>query len=608
MPLDLKQNWNIVMKKLFSFLLIAALPLLSQATEKPMAVVQINSAQALAEDAAELAKAIGMPFGPEVVLGGLGSSLMNPTFAGIDQSKPIRLFIGAGDIANGAAPAMIYNFSVEGDGSAYVAAVGQMLPSHEEADGFHTFTMALPDGSSHNFYAAIKNGQASVGPDAEAIANLDLTITEKQKASMELLPGAVSILLDGATFSQMVLDQMETTKEMMSMMQEMNTSTNAQPFEMDPVEMMDSYAEMLTLAVDQLDTLTLSIDLKDNISIYSHLQPKSESTFEAIIAERTAPASAISSFSHPDALMTMFDSFKGFDGMLEGYANWIGNLYSAMGPPFDKMAEPYREMMMSMKGLYSGGYNFLVLPPTPEAPLQFAGIYEISDAARAKKIMDDMMILQAELMKPTEDNPMTMEMTAVSTTLYNNVAIENIHMHYTFPPDESMPDNFANLFTNLSYQMAYLDNYLVYGMGSDNLIREAIDHCLKGTHDQSVVTGFDDLSEELVGFWHMDLARIIGTFSQIFPSDDNQGLAMLANASTTLRGASFNQEGGMTGVTRVQKEDLMGFMQMGMMMKAAQPAAQPGAQMTAQDAVKQPKKKNKNKKKNKKKKAKAQTQ
>jgi hypothetical protein len=557
-------------KKFILLLSFLVTSLNAHALEKSIAVAQIPNLKDANERISQLAESLELPLPPQMLTGQLGMTIMSPELKGVDVEKPITIYIGKPESSRPGPPSAVIRFTVTGDGSEYLDAVGSMVPEREELKpGVYKFPMGPPDmEGAPALFVAIKDSQALVGFKLSDIKELSGDLSDAEADLLKNLPGSVSITLNVDMLSAMLAEQIENQKKMMEAMKAELASGGedvSDMFKNDPAAMMDSYATFAQQLLGQFETLILTLDVGDNVTLRTHVQGKADSTLAKIIEDTQPPSATISGIADPNSIMTFYGTIAGVDYLLEPYADWMSSMYESMGPPIADLNHSYRELIMGMKGLYKGGYNMLVLPPKTGSPLQLMGLYEINDKAQAQKYMEDSIKLQESQFEQMKDAGISVKINKQPVGTYNDTEVETYKLEYILSGEmgDDLPPPVAAMMTNLAYQIAYVDDYMLYGFGDVENIHRVIDHVKSGTAAAIAPSGFEDVSGEIVGYWNIDVSKFLAAMNDIMQDLGINALAGMNDVQANVRGLMVKELGGYSSLVRLTRSDIKGFMEMG---------------------------------------------
>ncbi len=536
------------------------------AGENSMVVIQVRNLEKASSQVEALAEALELPVPPGLVKGQLGMLAMSPNMDGIDASSPITIFVEKFSVDQPAAPNIVIRFSVTGDGSDYLSSVEKQLPMSKELEpGVHKFYMGdADDPAAPSYFVSIADGLAAAGNDLDAVRLLEHDLDDETSSAFAVMPGEISASVNVAAFSEIIDSQLKQQKAMMEMykaqMEAEGMDTSAM-MKNDPMAGLEAVNDMMAKTLGQLDLLVLNLDVSGDITIRTHVRPVPGSVLAEIVADMTAPPVLISGQQMSDAWFRGYGTMSGFDRILEPYADWVASLYRQLGPPLDGFADQYRDMVLGMKGLYTGGFNMFILPPRDGKPLQLAGIYDIADKEKAMQAMRDVMKMQEDQGESmTTDMGYSMKVTSSTEESYKDVVIESYHISYDFTDEkisEEMPKSMDGLFKDMTYTIGCTDRHLVFSFGSVESVHQMIDYVLGGGAPVPVRDGFADVAEEALGYWNLSIGGMIKTITGMMPPELSGGpLATLQDMNASIRSLAIKEHGGFSSLLRLTKADL----------------------------------------------------
>ena len=560
------------MKKRLVFIVQLMLTAVCMAGPNSIAILQIRDLTKAVDQVVRVSEKLQLPVPPGMIQGQVGMLVMAPDFSGIDTAQPITLYVEKFSLEQDDPPAIVTRFSIKDDGTEYLAAVERMAPAREEvAPGVTKFVAGDPaDADAPSFYVVIKESQALAGQKLESIKALAGDMNEQEKGVLAALPGEISASINVVAVSELIADQVKQQKAMIEMYKaqmEAEGMDTSEMFKNDPTAGLDAMTDMMTAVFAQLDLLVLNVDLSGDITIRTHMQPTPNSTLAAILEETTPPSTVISGHREPNAIFSGFGTMKGMDRIIEPYAEWVASMYKQMGPPMDDFAEGYKQMMLGMKGIYSGGVSLMIKPPLPDAPFQMIGLYEIADKAKAKQSMLDMMKMQEEQGNSMTNAPFSISISSAAEEPYKEVEIITYTISYDFTDEasgEAVPESISKLFSGITYSVAFMDQYLAFSFGSLESLHQVIDYVLGGGAPVPHRPGFADIAEEAMGYWNLDVAGVIHSIAALLPPEMAGPLSAVQGIEASVRGLSVKELDGFSSMIRLTEADLQGFMQIGM--------------------------------------------
>lgn len=526
------------MKKIiFSLIIVSATAV--QAAPVRIASFHIHHPQAAVADAVRLAEFLGSPVPPELLYGQLGNLVLVDAMNGIDPAQPFEVFVGERDNEE----VVVCRFGVLGDATNYLAAVARRLPVRQDAgEGIYRFAMTEEADSDETYVVKVEGTTVVAGERLEDVEALAVPHSAAATQALGAMPGGVSLVLDPAPLRERLAREVEGMRRLVD---------SAGP---EAAAMVDLYEDMSAMVFNNLSALALNLEFRNDITLRLHGQPVGGSKFEQLITAMAPPTGKIASYGDDRAIVTAYGTMAGFDDLIGPYADWISKLYRQMGPPMDQFADSYRDMILSMKGVYSGGYNMFLLPPAgPDALIQLAGIYEVADVAQAREAIDQMMKFQAGQFSAASEAPARMGATKLDVTAYDGVEIESHEVAYEIEPElaEEMSGPLAGLLEKMIYHVAFVGNHMMYAVGDIAQVHRMIDHVKSaGELPPRAPRGFADVTAAPVGSWELDLGRLASSVVELF------GPLGLEGVSAGLRGLTLKEAGGLTTMIRLTRDDL----------------------------------------------------
>jgi hypothetical protein len=555
-----------------------------------IAILQIRDLTKAVDQVVRVSESLQLPVPAGMIQGQVGMLVMAPDFSGIDTAQPITLYVEKFSLEQNDPPAIVARFSIKDDGAEYLAAVERMAPVREEvAPGITKFVMGDPaDAEAPSFFVIVKESQALTGQKLESIKALAGDMSEQEKGVMAALPGEISASINVAAVSDLITDQVKQQKAMIEMYKtqmEAEGMDTSELFQNDPTAGLDAMTDMMSAVFAQLDLLVLNLDMSGDVTLRTHMQPTPNSTLAAILEETAPPSTVISGHRDPNSIFSGFGTMKGMDRIIEPYAEWVASMYKQMGPPMDDFADGYKQMMLGMKGVYSGGFSMVIKPPLPDAPFQMSGLYEIADKAKAKQSMLDMMKMQEEQGKSMTNVPYNISISSVTEEPHKDVEIVTFTISYDFTDEaagEMVPESISKLFSGITYSVAFMDQYLAFSFGSLESLHQVIDYALGEGAPVPHRPGFADIAEEAVGYWNLNIAGVINAVAALMPPEMAGPLSAVQGIEASVRGLSVKELDGFSSMVRLTEADLQGFMQIGMSLA---PKGGPGLAPPADDGM-----------------------
>jgi hypothetical protein len=502
-----------------------------------------------------------------------------PGFTGIDLTQPIHLHIAPPQ--SPFPPVISMAFTVEDDGTIYLDNVGTMIPGGEDlGDGLHRFPMAPPETPGVPSLYIWLDGQRAVvtvtdNPDHARVPALPADTAARLAAR----PGPLSATIQTTALADLLRETLRAqTAQMAEIKAMMAESEDADPEVLASFDqmaaMMDLYQDLLPPALRQIALLDFNLDPASDLTLRADLAATPGTTLAAVLAAMNPSPDTVAGLAAPDALMSLYGTMAGLDHIIEPYADFLTRLLGSLGDEAASFSSDYRDMILAMKGLYTGPYSALLLPPSPSGVLQIAGIYAISDADQAREAFRRSMEFSAKSFYDADGGtqPVTVTITNLPSSERDGLTIEHYRIAYTFAEDgtQPMPEALTAMMTNLTYHVAYLDDLMLFSVGDATHLDRVIDHVRNPAPPQR--TGFDDLpAGQDLGQWTLDLGAIVGQFAAaLAPASDFTTAAR--DLSIRLRGLTLRDGATIASLTRLTRADLEGLVSLFGALQTLKPA------------------------------------
>jgi prepilin-type processing-associated H-X9-DG protein len=542
----------------------------SQAEQKILAQVEIRGLDRVAADVARLTETVGQPMPGEALLGLAGAALGSPDLTGLDSSGVFRLVVMASEGFPEEPPAVALMAPVTGDGQAYLDAVGQVMESAGEADGVHTFTQganALPMGPPQMCIAPIEGG-AVIGMEGDVVRQVAAVAAGLASPTEAELPGAVAVRVDVASLLALLEPMMdEKMGEMKEMLEQAEAPGQAAApptmQDMDVSKVLDAEVDLLLGMLKQLDHIGLGIGLAgDALQIHASLDPQVGSGFAAALASAHPPVAAIRTALPADALYAQTAFIPGIDAMIGPYVDFMVDLYAGMGPEVSQLAAPMLEMMKDLDGLYPGDYAAGVIAGENGAWPALIQVAMVTDTGKMKSFIDNAIAAQAQMFT-TNLMGYTYSITTEVTRAHREVEITTYSMQMDFGEEMTtqLPPGFAEIFTDLRYDMAFVENMVVYTLGPSNAIEQAIDRLLDGS-GEAVTQGaafrsrFPALPQEPIDAFTIRIFDAVRAVLALLPKELGESVPPIPSSPGTVAGYSQLSDGGLRSTLAIGLEDI----------------------------------------------------
>ncbi|HOW98676.1 MAG TPA: hypothetical protein P5567_00095 [Kiritimatiellia bacterium] len=583
------------MKKFVAlFLLVVLLLPAARAADLPpvMVTVEIRGIDALAEQVGLLASDVGAPLTKEAVLQTLGGFMMAPDFQGLATDGTIRLFVMDPQSAGSQGePPVLISLPVKGDGSEYLEAVSTFMKPGEAVEGVTEYT-ADPASPSplplQSVFVAPVDGQLLVGAQQSLVRDGVQALGEGKLASANL-PASGTIVF--SVPCRRNADKLEPLIEQIAQ------SATATPTEapIDAARVVQAEFKALIKLLRQTENVMIGLKADGNaLTLSTLVEPAAGTVLQRVIGELRVPSAKVASLVPGNALMAASGFFVLPDEFLEGYAEMTDEMYGAMGEPFAGLAPVVREGLEAIKGQFAGDYAFGVVPGSGNLPVDIIQVAAIRDTDQVKAAVEKMTAAMQKMMdaastqaaEGAEKPPFSMKFDIGEARSYEGVDITPYHYVIELPEEakNEIPEFLSKWFTDLKYELAYVDNHIVYTLGSSKAMDGVID-ALKGgggvpvSADAACRALLPDLTASATDVSWIKILDIVRTFMRAVPDVPAELVDGLPATSLMLAGFSQAENGNLASHIRLSRSDLAAMAQYFQSMAASRMQAAQGIEV-----------------------------
>ncbi len=546
-------------------LMVAAVALPVRAAQ-PAVVVELESIRALIGSVTVVSKALGQEAPePAMITGALGGMLKVPGLAGVDTTQSVQLYVFLPKLNPAAkemdpaamVPRIAFVLPLQGDGKVYASAVTSMFPKSETIGAVKHFSD--PEQPGQDVFVTVVAGRAAVSDHLETVQNMRKILSEQPATTAVVaFPGTVRVRLDIAACTPFVKAASAQTLAMISA-QEMPPEVT-----MDPAKMLEAEMDGLLMLMRELRSYTLGIKISPTaITLCDRITPMSGTKTATWISGMKPPASMYMKAIPENAMLASVGSGMGvMDLMAEPYADLMGKIYDAMGAPMNQMGPLMREMMLSMKGVYGDDIAIGIVPAPSGKGVGFIEMIALADSAKAKKIVQDMITGFNDDWGKAMPGFTLVELPArqhngvdVQAFSYKFEAVTNQPTASAVPAMPAMPMTSMKWMEGLRWEMAFVDDHLMYTCGAAEIMDAALDRLKAGgtrvDETSAFTTLFPSIKGNVVEVHTLSLCRTLKGLLSMIPGIDPSVLEVIPDDTAGMAGYSMAKGGNLISIDRI---------------------------------------------------------
>ncbi|MDD4870145.1 MAG: hypothetical protein PHR77_06260 [Kiritimatiellae bacterium] len=569
----------------------------SSGTDKIGIVIECESISKLLDDITAVSETLKLPFQKTKIELVLANMFASPSLAGISSNQPFQACMvikqietnpnQAGLQAPGKSFVLVLPLTDNGDN--YLKSAGKAYGKSEKVNTITHLSLYAGEkpGSKPDLYIGISSGKAVVGADA---ANVEFILSSLNnlftwKAGFAAVSGTIRVGIDIAAVTPPLECTLQQFTAMLKQMPppaqtpEMSVKTN-------PAQIMSAEGELLLAIMKQLKTYTLGIGIKKKtIEINTLLAPAQEGQLAALMSNLTPPSEKYLSAMPANAFITSAgNGMNIIDIFVEPYSVMMEKIFSAIGQDSTKAGAQMKELMLSMKGAFSGEYTIGVVPGAIPKDIALVEMIGVKDPAKFRKtILDGIATTSAVYSNLIPGMSMTLGKSRISS------GVEVIPYTVSYKPSSNTTPQAAmmtmGLFQNYKAEITFVGNDVIYAMGGGPAIMDMALARLKtgGTRvDTSKIftSLFPQAPAKMVSVQSFELVKLIKALLATMPNGE-QILLLIPDTNSGIAGYSTLKGSDLITTTRIGLDEIAGIKNalpaLGMMLMPMIMAANPQA-------------------------------
>jgi hypothetical protein len=468
--------------------MLAAVARAEVAPEAPwdtLAVIEIRGFNALADSVQRLGSALMIPVQKENLKAQLSFFLMTTNFTGLDPNGLIRIYVMGNSASPTSTPNVAISLPVNGDGEEYLDAIAERMEQTDSIRGVEYYkaasSAAIPSPWPQ-LCLRVTGGYVLVSQLPAPIEKMVQWIDEGVVRQEDPLPVegdlAVSVNMKKTVelFSPVIEKQMEAFKR------KTDRQTKSQP--QDVGEILSIEQRFFMALMKQIDRYSIGLKTTPEwMEINFRTEASPGSSLEQLIGSLQQPAPAFQKFLPEEALYAQAGHWGNMDLWIEPYMRFVEELYGAMGPSMSGLSDVMLEMVRAMKGQYSGDVAMAVLPPTTNYPLQFVELIGVKDPLAMKATMEKLQSVMSQVNTGAMPSEISFQMVSGPSREYVGIPIDTYEYRTSLSDEmlKKLPYLVQRLVANMRFEMAYLDDAVIYTVGPSELTDQAIDRFQSGS-------------------------------------------------------------------------------------------------------------------------------
>lgn len=493
-------------------------------------VLEVRGLQPLAAEAEQVAAALAFPVAQEEVLQQIGKLLMVPDLAGLDLARTVRVFVFQKTATSAeplppasegpAGPPVVISLPVKDDGQAYLDALSRTLKPVEEVDGMEHFQAdpaAPAPGPLQEVFVLRMPERLLMGFDRVLVRDTAKDLHEGR------LP-ETNLPVDGSLAVSVPCRQNVIALEPLVDRLALPAPPAGEQPAMDVQRVLRAELNGIFRLVKQVEQILVGVQAdQGKLRLNTRLEAAPGSVLERVFGELRSPVPELFTLFPEDALFADVGFVSVPEELLDAYLEVIGEMYKAMGPPWDRMLPVLREVVDAIRGQIVGDYAIGLLPGTGDLPVNMIQVTAVRDPERIKMAMDKMVRALQDLKAEEAETTIGMTVDIGETREYEGVTITPYRYAFQMLGAKALelPPFLAKWLKEMTFEVAFVDGKMLYAWGPEGAMNGVIDRLRNPANPLHQATAcaqlLPDLPAGAVNVGWLRLMEVVRAFIRAVP-------------------------------------------------------------------------------------------
>jgi len=503
----------------------------------------------------------------------LSEMFKSPELAGISSNKPFQACVVfeqrdpalAQSAPKAPGDSFVLVIPVTDKGITYLKSAGKGYGKSEKEKSLTHLSLPTGDRPSDksDFYVGITGDKAVLGHNAE---NVEMVMSSQDsitawKSDFAVVSGTLRVGIDIASVIPPIESMMQKTTAMLKQMPP--PTAQGVPAMANPGQILSAEGDVLIAIMKQLRSYVVGIGVKGKaLEINAVLSPSKEGQLAGMTKNLTPPSSRYVSAMPAGAFVaTAGSGMNIIDLFIEPYSVMMSKLSDAAGPDGSKAGAQMKDLVLSMKGCFSGDHALGVVAGATPKDIALVQMVGVNDPVKFKKLVLD-GFAAANIMYSALKTGMTLTVEKSRTSGGYEVIPYTISCK---PPTNSMQKAAIpamGLFSNFKAEMAIIGKDVIYTMGGGPAVMDAAIARIK-TGGASVQSSkafsilFPKVSARTISIHSIELTRLLKAYLATVPNGE-QMIQMIPDTNSGIAGFSMLRGADICSVTRIGFDEMAG--------------------------------------------------
>ena len=434
--------------------------------------IEIRGIQALTNAIAQMAAALDAQAQAPMATEALQGKISPMGMAGLDKTGTLRvMFFVPDQDPMQSLPDYVIMLPAQDDGSTLIKQFGQPLAPLDDAVGEYASPGATGQVASSIFAATVKR-YVVLSENRDLVDMIRTRIRSGALVPADKIPvrGTVALNPNMAAIARLFSEKMNDNADAMKDLPQAQTGG------MNSAAILKAEADALQDILVQFRSCSLGFaGNRKNFSIYTRAEGKQDTWMARSFAAARKPDPIYYKLLPEKCFWTQAGHWSEFDNFMDGYNAFLSRMYRSMGPQWSGVEQIVSDATKKLKGVFPGDYAYGMLVGSDGAPFGAVMYAAVTDPARMQKVIDESIDAFQEKQSDQETEGMKVSIKRGARRAYKETPIQAYRHSFVMPPQANMMTPGMSAWTNMTYEIAYLDKMYVVSMGSSAEMDRALD-------------------------------------------------------------------------------------------------------------------------------------
>ncbi len=450
------------------------------------------------------------------------------------------------------------------NGSTYLASAGKFYSNTAKEKSMTHFSMPAGEKppKEPDMYAGVTGDKVVVGPNAESVEAVmsGLGSLSALKADFPNISGTIKAGIDISAVIPPLENILYITKLTMKQMPP-QPAAPGMPVVANPAQILAAEGDVLLAVMKQLKSYVLTIGIKGKaIELLSILSPVATSQLAAATKNLPSPSEKYIAAMPAGAFITTAGSGMNIiDIFIEPYSAMMSQLMESTAQKDGaKVGAQMKNIILSMKGCFSGDNAMGVISGTTPKDIVFVQMVGVNDPVKFRKAVLDTMAMSSSMYS---NMMMGMTLTVEKPRMSGGCEVIPYSISYNAPANAAAAMPATSFLKNFKAEIAFVGKDVIYRMGGGPEVTDAAIARLKAGNGVKVQSSkaftslYPQAPAKMVSIHSIEILRLLKTYLATVPNGE-QMLQLIPDSNSGIAGYGMLRGSDIFGVTRIGLDEI----------------------------------------------------